>query len=262
MVAAWSPDDEKAVVGVVDRETSASESSADVDDSLEAALADRDASVVSGSIEDVLAVEPTLLVAAGEADLSAVARSETATPVLPVGDVAGLESIPTDRLPEAFEAALAGEARTQSRPVLGVELEEESYRALFDATLVTDEPARISEYSVRSGGDLVASFRADGVVVASPAGTEGYASAVGAPSLSAAVDAVAVAPISPFATRMRRWVLPDDAVTLAVERDEGDVVLVVDGRSVAAVPVRSTVSIAVDGALETLVVPSASLEDR
>ncbi|MFC4437142.1 MULTISPECIES: NAD(+)/NADH kinase [Natrialbaceae] len=262
MDAAWSPGDDGAVVGVVDRETAASETLAGAVDSLEAGLSDADATTVSGSLEGVLAAEPSLLVVAGEAALSDVARNGTGTPVLPVGDVDGLESVPVDRLPEALEVALAGDARTRARPVLGVELEGATYRALFDATLVTDEPARISEYSVRSGGDPVDSFRADGVVVATPAGTEGYASAVNAPSLSASVDAVAVAPIGPFATRTQRWVLPDDAVELAVERDEGAVTLVVDGRSVGTAPVGSPVGIGVDGTLETLVAPTASLEER
>lgn len=262
MDAAWSPGDDEAVVGVVDRETTASETPTSAVDSLETGLADADATTVGGSLEDVLDAEPSLLVVADETVLSDVARNGTRTPVLPVGDVDGVESVPADRLPAALGAALAGDARTRARPVLGVELEGATYRALFDATLVTDEPARISEYSVRSGGDLVDSFRADGVVVATPAGTDGYASAVNAPSLSPAVDAVAVAPIGPFATRNQRWVLPDDAVELAVERDEGAVTLVVDGRSVGRVPMSSPVSIGVDGSLETLVVPAAALEER
>ncbi|TYL40606.1 ATP-NAD kinase [Natronococcus pandeyae] len=262
MDAAWSPGDGGSVVGVVDHETAASETLTGAVDALETRLADRDATIVSDSLEDVLAAEPSLLLAAGEPALSDVARNGTRTPVLPVGDVGGVESVSIDRLPEALEAALEGEARTQTHPVLGVELEGATSRALFDATLVTDEPARISEYSVRSGGDLVDSFRADGVVVATPAGTGGYASAVNAPSLSASVDAVAVAPIGPFTTRTQRWVLPDDAVELAVERDEGAVTLVVDGRSVGTAPVGSPVSIGADGTLETLVVPTASLEER
>lgn len=258
--AAWSPGDEGGVVGVVDRGSVASETLVDAAEALalENVLADHDcdATIVSGPLEDVLEADPSLLVTAGERTLSDLARAAVEIPVLPVGDVAGIESVPVDRLPDALDAALAGDASARARSVLGVEHRGHTRRALFDVTLVTAEPARISEYTVRSGSDPVSTFRADGVVVATPAGTHGYAGTVDAPSLSSAVDAVAVAPIAPFVTQTRRWVLPDDEVGLSVERDEGAVTLVVDDRSVETVPVDSRVTVGVDGALSTLVVPS------
>jgi NAD+ kinase len=255
MDGAWKPEGDEIAVGVVDHGTTASERFAATVDSLRDDLA-ADTVVVTGSIEDVLAADPTLLVAAGEAALSRIARCECPVPVLPAGDVDGIESVSLERLPDAVRAALSGSARIRSRSVLGVAFDGKTRRALFDVTLVTEEPARISEYSVHSRSERVASFRADGVVVATPAGTEGYASAVDAPALSPALEAVAVAPISPFATRTRRWVLPEDGIELAVERDEGAVGLVVDGRSVATVPVDSPVRLDVDGTLRTLILPS------
>lgn len=255
MDRAWKPKGDEIVVGVVDQQPTASGRLAAAADSLRDDFA-ADTAVVTGSLEDVAAADPSLLVTAGEASLSRVVRRGCPGPVVPVGDVVGLESVSLERLPDAIRAALSGSARTRSRPVLGVAFDGETRRALFDVTLVTEEPARISEYSVHSRDERVASFRADGVVVATPAGTNGYASAVDAPALSPALEAVAVAPISPFATRTRRWVLPEDAIKLTVDRDEGAVGLVVDGRSVATVPVGSPVRLGVDGTLLTLLPPS------
>ncbi|WP_222919740.1 NAD(+)/NADH kinase [Natrinema sp. SYSU A 869] len=270
MDAAWDGDD-SPVVGVVDAETDAIDA-IEIDDPLESAVADVDGTIASGTLEDVLAAKPSVLVAVGEATLSAVARVDVDSPVLPVGSVTGVESVDRDHLPDALEAVLSGRAVRRERPVLGVTLESADTddsddpaireRALFDVTLITDEPARISEYSVRDRGSDVATFRADGVVTATPAGSHGYASAVDAPQLSPATDAVAVAPIGPFVTQTRQWVLPTDALTFAVERDEGDVTLVVDGRSVGTVTVDSQVRVSLAGSLTTLAVPDDRLKNE
>lgn len=261
MNAAWSAGD-SPVVGVVEP----ADGTEGVDgDRLEGALAGADGSVVDGGLEGVLAADPSLLVAPGEASLSALARAGVETPVLPVGRVRGVESVDRDRLPDAVRRALEGAATRRERPVLDVALESESgpvvrERALFDVTLITDEPARISEYGVHSRDGSVATFRADGVVAATPAGTHGYARSVDAPQLSAAVDAVAVAPIGPFVTQTRRWVLPNDDLEFTVERDDGDVQLVADGDAVGTVTVDRRVAVAVAGRLSTLSLPATRLE--
>ena len=256
MDAAWSAGEEP-VVGVVD-------GSVDDTDAIEIGTrlepAD-DVTIVSNGLDTVLAAEPSVLITAGDTTLSAVARAGVDVPVLPVGSVSGIDSVDLDRLPDALGAVLAGDAVRRQRPVLGVTLESDDTvvrdRALFDVTLVTDEPARISEYGVHSRGQPVATFRADGVIAATPAGSYGYASTVDAPQLSAAIDAVAVAPIGPFVTQTRQWVLPDDDLAFTVERNENDVCLVVDDRSVGTATVDSQVTVSVTDTLSTLVVPDA-----
>ncbi|RKD95460.1 NAD(+)/NADH kinase [Halopiger aswanensis] len=263
-------DETGAVVGVVDRDTDG----VDVPRDLEATLDSRGvaAAIERGDLETVLAADPALLVTVGERSLSAVARARADAPVLPAGSVAGIESVAPKRLPDALAAALEGDARERDRGLLTVEIspgdedegEDEApvrERALFDVTLVTAEPASISEYSVRCRGDRVATFRADGVVVATPAGSHGYAAAVEGPQLSSAVDAVAVSPIAPFVTRTQRWVLPDDDLRLAVERDEGAVTVVADEREIGAVSLGTDVTISVEDALSTLVVSDEFLAD-
>ncbi len=271
MDAAWSRA-EQPIVGFVDSRTAAPSD-------VESAASDRGATTVRGDLETVLTADPSLLVTASETDLSAVARAQPGVPVLPIGDVAGIETVSAERGAEALEAVLEGDATVRRHSVLGIEVEDHSIaddhdvadgrgstddtgsqltreRALFDATLVTDEPAWISEYGVESRGESLSTFRADGVVVATPAGSYGYSSALEAPHLASSIDAVAVSPIAPFATRTQRWVLPDDEITLTVERDESDVTLVVDDRSIRTIGVGSRVRLGVDGALSTFVIPN------
>jgi NAD+ kinase len=256
MDTAWEPPD-GPVVGVIEPE-SADVEGADVVETLTDCLEDCGGTLREGSAA-ALRGDVSLLVAVGETALSAAARERVEVPVLPVGDVDGIESVPPTLLPDALEAVLSGAAGLRQPPVFEVALTGERYRGLFDATLVTEEPARISEYGVRSRDELVASFRADGVVVATPAGTHGYAGAVDAPVLFDAVEAVAVAPIAPFTTRTRQWVLPEDGIELTVERDEGAVCLAVDEQAVATVPVGTPVRLDVEGALRVLV-PSTTLQ--
>ena len=103
-----------------------------------------------------------------------------------------------------------------------------SVRAAFDVALVTDEPARISEFGVAFSHGRDESVRADGVVVATPLGSGEYANAAGGPLVEPG-GGLSVAPIAPFSTRTDAWVA-GERVGFSVEREGESVALVVDGR--------------------------------
>lgn len=172
------------------------------------------------------------VVAVGERALVDLVRSDlpTAVPVLPIGSVDGVASLPRDAVDRGVGSLLNGSFERVGHPVLSVSPPGDM-RALFDLTLVSEEPARISEFTVRSGTETVDRFRADGVVVATPAGSGDYARAAGGPVVGGGTGVVAIVPISPFATDTDHWVLDDASVVLRVERDENPVELLVDGRS-------------------------------
>ncbi|WP_138007427.1 NAD(+)/NADH kinase [Halalkalirubrum salinum] len=123
-----------------------------------------------------------------------------------------------------------------------------------DLTLVTAEPAHISEYSVRPDADATrdrSRFRADGVVVATPLGSGGYAGAVGTPVLHATAG-LAVAPIAPFSTHTRSWV-HDTPLWIGVERDD-EITVVIDGVEQATTTTGELLRVSVKDSY-TLVVP-------
>lgn len=173
------------------------------------------------------------VVAVGEAALVDLTRGglPAGVPVLPVGQIGGIGSLPRDSVERGVGSLLNGSFERVTHPVLSVSPALEEARALFDLTLVSEEPARISEFTVRSGTDVVDCFRADGVVVATPAGSGDYARAAGGPVVGRGTGVVAVVPISPFATDTDHWVLDGSSVVLRVERDDNPVELLVDGRS-------------------------------
>lgn len=214
---------------------------------------------VAGTAEDLLDRSLDAVVARGERDVLALTRHDSPPPILPVGAGRGFGSVPDGEFDAALAAALDGEYEPIERAMLALSVDGERVgRIAFDAMLVTEEPAKISEYEVRSGGERVSRFRADGVVLATPAGSSGYAAAADGPVLAPGTG-VAVVPVAPFATTHDHWVLdPERGVEFTVERDEGPVELLVDDRRCRTVPPRTPVSITVDGSLSVLVGPHSS----
>ncbi|WP_284009818.1 ATP-NAD kinase [Haloarcula pelagica] len=170
--------------------------------------------------------ETETVVAVGQAALSAVADTDSDPLVLPVDAGRGVRSVAR----ESITAAVRGldGARTERHYTLSITRGGECVgRTVWDTTLVTEDAARISEFAITTPTDTIDAFRADGVVVATPAGSPGYARRVGGPVLAPSPVAV-VAPIAPFATNPDHWVVPVDELTLSVERDEATVSLLVD----------------------------------
>lgn len=217
-------------------------------------------------------VAADLLVVAGETGRSSLATTPSAVPRLPTLSVDGPGplSVPRSRLAGAVAAHARGDTWTAPHPVLEAVVDgERAGSAVADVSLMTAEPARISEYAVAIGvGDAgprggragsanangngtgigegtpappptggapvrLDSFRADGVVVATPLGSAGYARDAGGPIVAPGTG-LAVVPVAPFATDSDAYVVRAD-VTLSVERDDTDVVLLVDDREARTV---------------------------
>lgn len=202
--------------------------------------------------------ESASLVAVGESGLLALARAGPSTPVLPVAAGRGIRSVALDSVGAAVESFLATEFEPTTHPILDVQVGDRTRaQALLDVMLVSAEPAQISEYAVESDDERVAQFRADGVALATPAGSSGYASAAGGPVLDSRTDATSVVPIAPFETDNDLWVLPSDGLRLTVERDEPVVHLLADDRIVSPVSPEESVTVSPGDSMTVAVVPSS-----
>jgi NAD+ kinase len=204
---------------------------------------------VDGDVGSVLAADPAVLVAVGEEALLRLARRTPPVPILPVGAGRGVRSVPREALAEVGGRLAAGDWTVEDHPLLGLEWTGERTTAFFDAMLVTAEPADISEFTVRADGEHVASFRADGVVATTPAGSPGYTRTAGGPVVDPGLDVLAIVPVAPFATSLDHWVVPLRA-TLTVERDEAAVEVLADDRSVGDAPVGDPVRLAPTGRVD------------
>ena len=225
--------------------------------SVDDAIADAGARVRRGDVEAVLAADPDRLLAVDEPAFLAVARAAPEVPVLPVDAGRGFRSVPRASLADAIGHALEEDVATETHPVLRVEHGGRVERAVCDVSLLAAEVAHISEFGVGAGEEPVARFRADGVVVATPGGSPGYARRLDCPVVAHGTGVGVVAPIAPFATDPDHWVLDLDDLRLTVERDETAVTLLADDRDVATVPRGETVSISRDGTVTVAVVPES-----
>jgi len=231
------------MIGVVGPEQPAAELAAAIDAGT-VQVDDADAAVAAG---------PSVVVAIGDDAVSGLVRAGVDIPVLPVDTSEALDPIARDRVPETLTSGLAQGFGQRERPVLESRLDGSRAPAVFEAMLVTTEPARISEYTVEGGG-WADRFRADGVVVSTPAGSAGYSRTLGGPVVDPDAGGLAVVPVAPFLRRSTDRVADEDTtLAVTVERDEGDVSLLVDGRSIGLVSPGDPVSIHVAGTVSTVV---------
>ena len=191
--------------------------------------------VVPGSPAET-SEQATAVIAVGEAAVLDLAREGCQTPILPVAVDGGLGGVPADALQSAIERVRDGDYAVRETATLDVRVNDEHVEtALADVMLVTSEPAHISEYSLSTPADAVATFRADGVVITTPAGSRGYARRVGGPVLDPAAEILAVVPVGMFSTTKDHWTLslPDSgpALSMSIKRDEAPVSLLVDDRT-------------------------------
>lgn len=209
-----------------------------------------------GAPHEVRDAAPSLFVTVGEEALLALADERPAAPLLPIAAGRGIGSPTGSDAVDAVSSALDGAGVERSHPRLTVVLDGEPVdTALLDVMLVTSEPARISEYAIERGDEPLGSVRADGVVVATPVGSHGYAHAADGPALAVGTDVVCVVPIAPFHTSVPTWVLEANGVTLSVLRDEGDVSLLVDGDDRGTVGRDARLELRADESLRLLCVP-------
>jgi NAD+ kinase len=137
---------------------------------------------------------------------------------------------------DAIAAALAGELRTAERSRLEVTYtpgdgEPTTRSALNDVVIHQGAMARLIELEAYHGDALVAAYRADGLIVATPTGSTAYNLAAGGPIIVPGQESMTITPICAHALTMRPLVVPKESViTVKLGGDSHDVVLTVDGQ--------------------------------
>ncbi|RRJ32824.1 NAD(+)/NADH kinase [Halocatena pleomorpha] len=216
--------------------------------------------------------DPAFIIVVEDAALRSLIP-DPSVPILPIDiDTPGLSSISRDRLqtelPWLLDLFSSDRNRTDdypdtdprqltvTHPVIGIDRPDGRVYALADVTLVTVESARISEYTVvATHGERrqrIMSVRADGVVIATPAGSHGYAHDAGGPRVAAETGVGVVVPIAPFSIDADQWVVSLSDVRLTVDRNDTAVELRVDGRQVGTVSPAESLRLQSVASIETI----------
>jgi len=181
-----------------------------------------------------------MLVLGGDGTMIATARmvADTELPVMGVnyGGLGYLAEFPIEELFPALEAILRGEYQVQQRVMLSVEMWRGDElttrnRVLNDVVVNKSALARIIEIEAYLNRQFVNSFRADGLIVATPTGSTAYNLSAGGPIIFPSMNAVVITPICPFTLSNRPIVVPDDSVIeiRLMTRNE-EVALTLDGQ--------------------------------
>ena len=139
-----------------------------------------------------------------------------------VGAIGFLAEVEPAMAEDAIDRVLAGKHRVEERHKLAVYLADTRLPdAVNEATLQTSRIAKLIRFRVEVDGEVLDTFRGDGIIISTPTGSTGYAMSVGGPLVHPGVTGLVLAPIAPFKLAARPWVVPDQAtieVTL-LERD-------------------------------------------
>ena len=159
-------------------------------------------------------------------------------PVLGInlGRLGFLTSFEPARAKEAIDAALAGELAIEPRMRLSVRYLPTSGKpivrtSLNDAVIHQGAMARLIELEARLDGDLITTYRADGLIVATPTGSTAYNLAAGGPILFPGHKAMALTPICAHALTNRPLVVQNNGtIEVSLVGDSRGVALTVDGQ--------------------------------
>ena len=152
------------------------------------------------------------------------------------GRLGFLSGAGVDDLIPAMQAAIEGRLNFDARSMLEVELTYED--GFVDHQIAINELAvsrghfgRIVDLDLSINGTFINTIRGDGVLVATPTGSTGYALSAGGPIISPAHEGLCIVPISPHSLTSRAVVTARDDVVGIIpnEQNRQRLVLFIDG---------------------------------
>jgi NAD+ kinase len=194
--------------------------------------------------EEELGQAGLLVAVGGDGTLLAAARAAAphGTPILGV-HVGGPASFGfmTETTPPgaqaAVEAALAGRYSVDERMMVGCTVYRDGqpvarHRALNDLVISKAALARMLKLRIAVSGTFIATYAADGIIVASPTGSTAYNLAAGGPLVHPTVQVILLTPICPHTLNVRSLIISDrETIEVEVEEDLREApLLTVDGQ--------------------------------
>ncbi len=195
-----------------------------------------------------------VVVLGGDGTFLRAARAvvEAEVPLLGVnlGKIGFLSKVETSFMEGVLKQLVAGEYSLEARMALHSEIHPaggsqaaETFFALNDVVIARGAQARVCRIEVEIGPSHLATFTADGLVVASPTGSTGYSFSAGGPILDPTSRNLVVTPIAGYLTAIRSVVVsPRNTVTVRI-LDAYDVLMSVDGREDRRLSIGDTVCV-------------------
>lgn len=180
-----------------------------------------------------------LVVLGGDGTLLSIARrTDGRVPILGVnmGELGFLTAVTEREAMPMLARVIDGRFATERRMTLAATLRRggrvvRRVRAVNDVVVTNGALARIVEFSVSVDDMPVTTYRADGIIVATPTGSTAYSLSAGGPIVEPSVRVIVLSPISPHTLSNRPVVVrPNAVVRVTVARREQDALLTIDGQ--------------------------------
>ena len=153
-----------------------------------------------------------------------------------LGRLGFLAGIAIDDLYPELERTLCREQPIESRRMLTCDVVRAgsvvaTYEALNDVVITKSSIARMIDLETRVDDYYVCTYKADGLIVATPTGSTAYSLSAGGPIIFPAVSAFCITPICPHMLTNRPVIVPDTSVIQIISQaEDGDAFLTIDGQ--------------------------------
>jgi len=181
-----------------------------------------------------------IVVMGGDGTILSVARhyGQKGIPLLGVnvGGLGFLTEVSLDELYPCMERVLAAQYQVEERLMLTATLFRQG-RAIWEEHVLNDAVinkgalARIAELTIWIDGEYLTTYRADGLIIATPTGSTAYTLSAGGPIVFPTLRHLILLPICPHTLSNRPIILPE-SVTVGVSLDDKgqDLYLTLDGQ--------------------------------
>jgi NAD+ kinase len=194
------------------------------------------------SQEEIPQNSDLIIVLGGDGTLLNVARiaHPHCVPILGVnfGTLGFLTETTLDDLYPTLQSVINGECEIEHRMLLNASLWRDNtkmydFNVLNDIVINKGALARIVNLTVLVNDQPMTSYRADGLIIATPIGSTAYSLSAGGPIIHPSMEALVLSPICPFALTNRPIVVPDTSkikVQLTKRHEDEDVRITPDGK--------------------------------
>jgi NAD+ kinase len=181
-----------------------------------------------------------VIVFGGDGTMLGVTRliGDRGVPILGVnlGGLGFITEVDRDELFDCIDKMLSGNCSVEERIMLTARVNRNGkaaaeFTVLNDVVINKGALARIIELEAYITSNYVTTFKADGLIIATPTGSTAYSLAAGGPILYPTLNSIVLTPICPHTLTNRPIVLPDNVIVLVTLRSASeDVYLTMDGQ--------------------------------
>lgn len=149
------------------------------------------------------------------------------------GGMGFLSEVESKYAKDGLQLVIDGKYNIEERSKLKVIVDDKRLPdAANEATVQTSRIAKMIYLQVLIDDELLETFGADGIIIATPTGSTSYALSAGGPILDPGVNAMVIAPLAPFKLAARPWVVPlDKKINVKLLYKSKGSKIVIDGES-------------------------------